>query len=189
MDPAEVLAIEIKQFIAGKTKTLVPRVIGQTESARKKKTVTEPSGRKWDAQSFFTELENKFNQKVAKAASEILKWATNRKIRIWRGKGKTSGSFYPMFDYKGQTYWSISVWTYGRLEINFLQMKARAPFSKKPKRLELLAKFNSISEINLPEDSIDRRPSMLLEAFKEEKNSIDLGIFQKPVYKLEQNDI
>ncbi|MFC1515797.1 hypothetical protein ACFL7E_03460 [Thermodesulfobacteriota bacterium] len=37
MDPAEVLAIEIKQFIGESLRTLVPRLIGQTEEARQKK--------------------------------------------------------------------------------------------------------------------------------------------------------
>ena len=39
MDPAEVLAVEIKQYvdINGKVKTLVPRVIGQTSEAQMKK--------------------------------------------------------------------------------------------------------------------------------------------------------
>ena len=37
MDPAEVLAIEIKQFVGEGMKTPVPRVIGQTETARRKK--------------------------------------------------------------------------------------------------------------------------------------------------------
>lgn len=34
MDPAEVLAIEVKQFVGSGMKRLVPRVLGQTETAR-----------------------------------------------------------------------------------------------------------------------------------------------------------
>ena len=37
MDPAEVLAVEIKQFAGEGVKTLVPRVIGQTAEAQQKK--------------------------------------------------------------------------------------------------------------------------------------------------------
>ncbi len=39
MDPAEVLAIEVKQFVGENLKTLVPRVLGQTEASRQKKNV------------------------------------------------------------------------------------------------------------------------------------------------------
>ena len=45
MDPAEVLAVEIKQYVGGNLKTLVPRVIGQTAEAKRKKSgaVSKPS--------------------------------------------------------------------------------------------------------------------------------------------------
>src|SRR5690606_6092793 len=37
MDPAEVLAIEVRQFVGKGLKTLVPQLFGQTETARGKK--------------------------------------------------------------------------------------------------------------------------------------------------------
>jgi hypothetical protein len=37
MDPAEVLAVEIKQYVWQGMKTLVPRVMGQTAEAETKK--------------------------------------------------------------------------------------------------------------------------------------------------------
>jgi hypothetical protein len=40
MDPAEVLAVEIRQFVGEGMKTLVPRVMGQTAEAEKKKKST-----------------------------------------------------------------------------------------------------------------------------------------------------
>jgi hypothetical protein len=40
MDPAEVLAVEIKQYVGDGMKTLVPQVFGQTEQARQKKAVS-----------------------------------------------------------------------------------------------------------------------------------------------------
>ncbi len=57
MDPAEVLAIEIKQFVGEGVKTLVPRVLGQTESAQDKK---HPSrGKQWtDWDSALADISN-----------------------------------------------------------------------------------------------------------------------------------
>jgi hypothetical protein len=40
MDPAEVLAVEIRQYSGTGLKTLVPRVIGQTAKAITKKSAT-----------------------------------------------------------------------------------------------------------------------------------------------------
>ena len=59
MDPAEVLAIEVKQFVGENLKTLVPRVVGQTEAARQKKNVDRGESRQWDEASFFSESESK----------------------------------------------------------------------------------------------------------------------------------
>ncbi|MDB5351753.1 MAG: hypothetical protein JWN86_3000 [Planctomycetota bacterium] len=36
LDPAEVLAVEVEQFVGEGMRTLVPRVVGQTEAARRK---------------------------------------------------------------------------------------------------------------------------------------------------------
>jgi hypothetical protein len=55
MDPTEVLAVEIKQYISQGSdfKTLVPRVIGQTVEAQQKKTGSVRKIRTWDKTSFF----------------------------------------------------------------------------------------------------------------------------------------
>ena len=46
MDPAEVLGVEIKQYVSSNLKTLVPRVIGNTSEAKAKKSVTRNTPRK-----------------------------------------------------------------------------------------------------------------------------------------------
>jgi hypothetical protein len=56
MDPAEVLAVEIKQYVGRGLKTLVPCVVGQTAEAQQKKTVAAGSRRKWDEQQFMDDL-------------------------------------------------------------------------------------------------------------------------------------
>jgi hypothetical protein len=47
MDPAEVLAIEVKQFVGENLKTLVPRVLGLTETARQKRGVGSGETQHW----------------------------------------------------------------------------------------------------------------------------------------------
>ncbi|HEX8244972.1 MAG TPA: hypothetical protein VF541_15795 [Longimicrobium sp.] len=53
MDPAEVLAIEIRQFTGEGLRTLVPSVIGQTAAAEGRKKPGSTGRRQWDEQSFF----------------------------------------------------------------------------------------------------------------------------------------
>ena len=59
MDPAQVLAVEIKQFVGEGLKTLVPRVIGQTAEAERRKQVTSREERQWDEISFLDALKEK----------------------------------------------------------------------------------------------------------------------------------
>ncbi|MDP9474447.1 MAG: DUF4268 domain-containing protein [Actinomycetota bacterium] len=58
MDPAEVLAVEIKQYVGGNLKTLVPRVMGQTVEAQRKKSggASKPSEKGEAYRQFFQGL-------------------------------------------------------------------------------------------------------------------------------------
>ena len=83
MDPAEVLAVEIKQYVSqdSNLKTLVPRIIGQTAKAQDSKPTGSRSGGQWDEESFFKELEAKAPGAV-KPARAILEWAKNSVSRV-----------------------------------------------------------------------------------------------------------
>jgi hypothetical protein len=74
MDPAEILAVEIKQYVGKGLKTLVPRVMGQTAEAQKKKSTRGPLIQ-WDEPSFFNELEERYGIGIAQTAREILEWS------------------------------------------------------------------------------------------------------------------
>ena len=158
MDPAEVLAVEIKQYVGQGQKTLVPRVIGITAESERRKTT--PSGRQWDEASFFDDLTQRRGKEEAEIASKILAWGKERFTRIWWGRGKQNGSFVPVLDLQGQSHYLISVYTYGRIEIQFQFMKERPYFDKDENRHELRRRLNAIPGIAIPEDGISRRPSI-----------------------------
>jgi hypothetical protein len=77
MDPAEVLAVEIKQYASqdADSRTLVPRVIGQTSS-------TVRGSRQWDEVSFFQDLETRRGADEVRVARELLEWAKTKGLRI-----------------------------------------------------------------------------------------------------------
>jgi hypothetical protein len=158
MDPAAVLAVEIKQFVGQGLKTLVPRLIGQTL----KKGGSGPAEKQWDEASFFEDLRQRRGDKEAEVARTILAWAKKSLIRVWWGKGSKDGSFFPMLDHKGESHWVVSVWTFGRVEIQFRWMRDRQPFGDEARRLELRDRLNKIPDVDIPADAIDRRPSIPL---------------------------
>jgi len=165
MDPAEVLAIEVKRFVGEKLKTLVPRVLGQTETARQKKKVGGSESRQWDKATFFVDLIHRRGEQEAAVARRLLEWANKHGLRIWWGQGKKDGSFFPMYDNKFGKNFLFSVWTYGSVELQFQHMKT-PPFAEEGKREELAQRLSAIG-LSIPEEALKKRPtfglSLLLE--------------------------
>jgi hypothetical protein len=177
MDPAEVLAVEIKQFVGEGVKTLVPRVIGQTAEADRKKTGVGRSGRQWDEPSFFQTLRERRGEAEAEVARTILDWAKSNSLRIWWGRGANDGSFFPMLDWKDRDNFTVAVWTNGRLKVLFQWMKNRPPFDDEQKRQELRRRLNQIHGVAIPAEKIALRPSIPLSALTD-KSSMEqfLGV-------------
>jgi hypothetical protein len=94
MDPAEVLAIEVKQFVGEELKTLVPRVIGQTAEAEKKKGVASPDKKQWDEDSFFAVLRSRPDVASADTARQIYDWAQKAGLRLRWSQGHNGASIW-----------------------------------------------------------------------------------------------
>ena len=157
MERAEVLAIEVKQFVGQGRRTLVPRVLGRTAESELTKG-TAKAKRKWDEASFFEKLATRSSETGVQAARNLLAWAS-RNTFVWWGEGATSGSFIPIFEHDGVKHQLFAVYTYGNVEIYFQWYAYKPPFDAIEKRRELLDRLNAIPEIQLPEDSLNRRPS------------------------------
>lgn len=168
MNPAEVLGLEIKQFANVGVRTLVPRIIGQTANAQDRKSGGVGSSRQWDEESFFAELITQRQKEESAVAKRILDWSVSKGLRIWWGKGKDQGSFYPMIDLKNGSSWTVSVWTYGKVEVQFMYLKKYPPFDEDSMRIELLNRLNEIQQVSLPLDSINRRPTFALSSLLNE---------------------
>ncbi len=159
MDPAEVLALEVKQFVGKGMKTLVPRVLGQTETARQKKASGTASSNQWDEPMFMDAILKHRGQAEATVARQILDWAKERGLRLWWGKGRKIGSFFPLFVNQHGEHFLFAAWTNGSVELQFQHMR-KPPFSDHEKRQELAHRLSEISGVSIPEDALSRRPSL-----------------------------
>jgi hypothetical protein len=172
MAPAEILAIEIRQFVGEGYRSLVPRVHGLTEAAKARKNNKSSSKRQWDQESFFQELKSRRSIEEAEIAMKILNWAKDKLPRFWWGKGKQDGSFYPVLDLNGEQYYPIAIWTYGKIEIQFQWLMTKHPFDDETKRKELQRRLNQIPGVKIPDIAITRRPNIFLSTFKD-KSSLE----------------
>ncbi len=168
MDPAEVLAVEIKQYVGPGIKTLVPQVIGQTAIASQKKSGSRAMRKQWDESSFFAELERRFSSVEVEVARDILAWARSKMSRISWGQGSRNGSFVPILNHGGTEHQLFAVWTYGTVEIYFYWYQYKPPFDAEEKRLALLDRLNTIPDVSIPQEAINRRPSFSLSRLQNE---------------------
>jgi hypothetical protein len=153
MDPTEVLGVEIRQFAGQGLRSLVPRVIGQTAEAERRKGSTV-STKQWDEASVFEILGSRADGNEAGVARRILEWASGHGLRIWWGKGATDGSFYPMVDHNGRTQYTIAVRTGTKSGYIQLQLPVMvAPFDTQAKRAELIARLRAELGWAVPDDA------------------------------------
>jgi hypothetical protein len=162
MDPAEVLAVEIKQYAGEGSAVLVPRVYGQTEAAKAKK-----SGGgdyvpiKWNEELFFEDLGKKCPAGID-AARRILEWAKAGGHLIKYGSGAYTGSFVPWVAARGLYHFPILVLSDGTAGIGFDYMRSKPVFDDEARRKELLDRLNAIDGIDIPESKLGGEPYVAL---------------------------
>ncbi len=167
MDPAEVVAVEVKQFIGDGLQSLVPRVLGHTATAQRRKAGATRPGRQWDEGTFLEDLEARHGSGPARTAKNLLSWVADRGHRVWWGKGSQNGSFFPMALLpNGKESVLFSVWTFGSIEVGFQHLQRRPPFDLEENRKELLSRLRASSGVDLPADSHKRRPNFPLKALE-----------------------
>jgi hypothetical protein len=144
MDPAEVLAVEIKQYAGQSLRTLVPRVIGRTAEAQAAKAASPR--RQWDEPSFFDDLRSRVGAEDCAVARRIMDWAEAKSLSSAWGKGRTYGTYYPVLEHKEKSHRLFTVFSSGRIEIDFRDF----PLEEEGKRSELMDRLNSIKGVSLP---------------------------------------
>lgn len=174
MDPVEVLALEIKQYVSEDgLRTLVPRIIGQTAEAQQKKSSATRERRRWDESSFFAEMKARRGAEEAQMAKAIYVWVKDRspEMDIQWGTGDTYGGFAAHLHRKGKKpYQLFTVNIAGKMEIAAHNYGSQPPFNGEEKWLELRNKLSSIG-LSLPTEPGERRsPSLALFTLQDESD-------------------
>jgi hypothetical protein len=97
---------------------------------------------------------------AVKTTRDILKWANEKDLTLYWGQGARSGSCLVHLTHEQDWFGFFTLWTYGRIEIQFQVLKNRPIFEEINKRMTLLKQLNSIPGVSIPDDGIDRRPSI-----------------------------
>jgi len=163
----DVYGVELDYYKFQEYELIIPKLFG----AELRKTLSaSQSKRRWNEESFFAELEKIRGEKEAKIARKIFEWAKEKMSYVDWGSGKIEGSCIPVVRIGDMEYWPFSLWTYGKIEIDFQYIKNKPPFDNVEIRKTFLEKLNSIPGVDIPTDGIERRPTIPLSVFKDEKN-------------------
>lgn len=164
MDPAEVLGIEVRQYVGSGATSLVPKLVGRTAASEGRKTVAGGQKRKWDEDSFFRQVRERHGHDGLRVTRRLYEWAVDRGLRIWWGEGKEHGSFAAMLDLADEAQYVFSLrglqnslW----VEISFARMLG--PFADEVLRDELRGRLNRIPGVSLSRDSLYKYPSIQVE--------------------------
>ncbi len=170
MDPAHVIGVELPVFSDGTTRTIAPRVVGQTAKAQNRKASV---ARQWDRVSFLEAIESAKGREHRDLAARVLDWSGANFDYVYFGAGTVLGSFTPVLRTAHDTIWFFYLWTNGQVEIQFQWLKARPPFDALDLREELRQKLNEIPGVSIGADGLERRPAfpaqLLLEGEAEAK--------------------
>lgn len=162
MNPAEVLAIEVPQFVGSGRQMLVPRVLGQTsEAVARKRATAGLSPTPLSEPEFFAVLPNATSEQGVKVARELLDWSKNHALngRVdWLVRG-----FVPVFRGGKAGFMPFAVSSRGCIRMYIQFLKAYPPFNQDTKRLELIERLNAISGVAIPRDTINGKPAIPLD--------------------------
>ena len=171
MDPAEVLAVEIKRYAGSGLETLVPRVLGQTAEAQRKKGSQRGSARQWAEDSFFADLAKNTSEDAQAVIRKVYQWALDRKLRLTWGRGATFGSFTVIHPDTGtQLLWLSSRGYFG---VRFVKLSELTAFESVEARHELRERLNQLPDMAFSEADIDKWPEVKLKSILG-KNVCDL---------------
>ena len=154
MDPAEVLAVEVRQFVGPGVKTLVPRVFGQTESAKLKKSPRPASGNQWNESTFMAAVQDGKGVAVRKVAEDLLHWIQPQVSYVWYGAGAKNGGIVPVIKVGDAKHLIGRLDTNGWFAFRFDWLKRRPEFASEEARRELLAKINEIPGFHFGDEAL-----------------------------------
>jgi hypothetical protein len=162
MDPAEVLAIELRQFESKDLKVLVPTVYGQTQEAARKRGGV---GQRWDDVSLFDKLAETVGARELQVARQIYEWMRKGGRRdVIFGTGKENGSVYPAFKPSGVSINPVYLSSDGKLWLQFGSLENKPVFGSIDSRRALMQQFNSVSNVKFTDADLAKYRSIPLGA-------------------------
>ncbi|MBN1869525.1 MAG: hypothetical protein JW847_02980 [Candidatus Omnitrophica bacterium] len=173
-------ALELNYFEGKEQKIIVPHLHGALGILDTSQTGDPVS--KWDAERFYSDAKSKnISDQVIDMMKSLQEFCESSAHRIWWGHGKGTGSFTYHLIKNGKTVSLFSVYSDGRLRINFGWLIRVLPKTFLDKYRDKISQIPSFSKLNNIDD-YNHWPSSKLEvAFPK---SGDLSLFKESIQEL-----
>jgi hypothetical protein len=154
MNPAEVLALELRQFAGEGLRTIVPVVFGQTREAAGRKEAVK--GTRWTEDRLIAAFEDKYPAGEVAVAKALLAWMKGTGLPLVFGTGRENGSVYPLLKPQGVAINPAYLSTEGKVWLQFKSLEGKPVFGDMDRRRELMRRFAEVDGVTLDESSLNR---------------------------------
>ena len=148
MDPAEVIALEISQFIGEGLRTLVPRVLGQTEAAKQRKGTDGAVRESITESEFYAAFDAAHDEHVRQAARTIQRHMKSLGMESTFARGSRVQSLIPVLTVGDRKYFPLSV-RKERIVLQGRWLAGVAPFDTDAGQAELLAHLMAVPGVKM----------------------------------------
>ena len=185
MRPAEVLAIELRQYQGGGLRTLAPIVIGQTQGSIDQK--MESNGkprRRWDEERILDALAAGEDPESLATAKAIIAWIKTNADRVEYNDAPSYGYVAPEFDVHSGSVAPFRLWTDGNVTISYNQLKRTPNFAAPEARRTVLETLNVAYNLGVKPDGIEKQPGIALRAMRADRGARFLQTMDQVVERL-----
>jgi hypothetical protein len=164
MRPAEVLAVELRQYAHEGESTIVPRVIGQTIEAEQRKQIGPRSAGVWTEESVLEAIRTEAGDDVRAAAEAVLAWARRSSLRIRPGAGNFNGSLHvhgiPALGDRPM----VVIYAYAKVAVQLSNITKTSSFYLPENRTDLQSRLLALPDIDSRGVELFRQPSVALKS-------------------------
>ena len=177
MRPAEVLAVELRQFHGGGLRTLAPIVFGQTQETIDQKSggIAKPR-RLWDEARLLDASVLTTDAAVAATAKAVFDWMKGKGDRVAFNDAPSYGSATAEFDVGSESIDLMRLWTDGGVAISFAQLKLTPAFADPSAREELLDRLAALPGQTIRPDAIEKQTTIRLAGISADAGASFLAI-------------
>lgn len=162
MRPAEVLALEIDQYVTSDgQRMLMPRIVGKTERAISAKSLS-PQGPALTVEEWISSLHEKWGHDGVTVAQNLVDWAKAQGLEVGVTDSRDAISM-SVPQPGGKSVWPFFIRrSSGKLETSLQYLQYASVYASEPQRQALLNEFKSIPTISITTTKTTGWPSVRL---------------------------